>query len=775
MRHDLPTPDQIMEELADRAIAQIDRRAPVAFGGALDELVRYHRFLLGLHATETEDGKPFSYAEVSGAAWHAPHIEWIRQYRRLFDRAAERIPDEERFLDALAYVPYRLLDAEPGVRLSKSVVEGILDLQPILMHAIEAWVTRRSIVEGDDNAAGERVGLSGSDARSLAKVMPSIVGGWEANLNTASPIYGWQVEADTPAEDVWSRYSAAWPFLRQHLGNTAYCLAVAVWNGDKTGARLFREALVRWPGSALLDVGRDGFDRFPWLLVPDLLDGGWAAAAVRSARMDHPFLPQPAPGGIFAEIVDEARRDVALVTASLMLVWSIGGGAVGDLAAATARELVGGAGSDPTEPNSAGLDFKTVMEGLLRLQLVGERYQDGTHGHWLDRLVSSMDNMREGAVVPGRVYTPTTMHDREQLVMGDMALIAALAPDDGSAGVADDLDAIAADETLPPLGDRSLRDILMEFDRYRHILATDPPGLPRAVQALAPEADPATAIANLVRVLDEATATIGRRRRERLVAKEIDAPAIEALRAAVEADVLAEPAMVPVFDGMGVFLADDGQGEERQARFTGIGKGKLVRPEMEPESSNWTAFIAKHAREAAGGYAFDVFARMPRELVQADAELDDPAFWRAMPDLVRRVGDRPVLIVATQDSIDRLGRMRFRRDDPLAGLAISYERTPRERGRHVMNVEGVEVFATNIQPGTAWLTSAKHLRRIGYAPVAGGRVSLAYQPDEGSETLVGSLVVGFRQVLEWGEGPVLEIRFGPINNQDGEAAAPGLE
>ena len=104
---------------------------------------------------------------------------------------------------ALAYVPYRRLDAEPGVQLSKSVVEGILDLQPILMHAIEAWVTRRSILEADANAAGERIGLSGSDARSLAKVMPRMVGGREANRTTASPNYGWQSEANTPAGDAW--------------------------------------------------------------------------------------------------------------------------------------------------------------------------------------------------------------------------------------------------------------------------------------------------------------------------------------------------------------------------------------------------------------------------------------------------------------------------------------------------------------------------------------------------------------------------------------------
>ncbi|WBY17297.1 hypothetical protein PF049_03830 [Erythrobacteraceae bacterium WH01K] len=774
MRDDLPTQEQIMEELADRTISQIDRRAPVAFDGALDELVRYHSFLLGLHATETEEGRPFSYAEVGGLAWRAPHVDWIRQYRRLFDRAAERIPDEERFLETLAYVPYRLLDAEPGVRLSKAVVEGILDLQPILMHAIEAWVTRRSIVEGDANAAAERVGLSGSDARAFAKVMPAIVGAWEANLTTASSVYGWRGEASARSEEMWSRYVSAWPFLRQHLGNTAYCLAVAVWNGDKTGARLFREALVRWPGSALLDVERDGFERFPWLLMPNLLEGEWQAAAARSARVDHPYLPQPAPGGIFAQIVDGARQDVVLVTASLMLVWSIGGGVAADLSAVTARELVGGVGSDPTEPNAGGLNFKTITEGLMRLQLVGERYQDGTQGHWLDRLVANMDNMREEVVVPGRVYTPTTMNDREQLILGDVALIAALAPAEGSGGVVEEVDLIAADEVLPPLGDRSLRDILMEFDRYRQLLDTESPGLVRAIHAVAPGIDPATAIANLNRVIDDTTSAIERRRRERLVAKDIDDAAMEDLRVAIEAEVLAEPAMVPIFDSVSVFLADEGAGEERTAVFNGIGKGKLVRPEMEQATLNWTEFIAAHAREAAGQYAFEVFARSPRELIRAGAKLDDPTFWRAMPALVERVGEQPVLIVATQDSIDQLGRLHFRRDDPLAGFDISHERTPRERGHHVVTIEGVEVFATNLPPGTAWLTSARHLRRIGYAPVTGGRVSLAYQPDEGSETTVGSLVVGFRQVLEWSNDPVFEIRLGPINRED-EAATPDEE
>lgn len=81
------------------------------------------------------------------------------------------------------------------------------------------------------------------------------------------------------------------------------------------------------------------------------------------------------------------------------------------------------------------------------------------------------------------------------------------------------------------------------------------------------------------------------------------------------------------------------------------------------------------------------------------------------------------------------------------------------------------MFAADIPPRTAWLTSARYLQRIGYAPVTGGRVSIVYEPDEGGETLVSSLVAGFRQVLEWADDPMLEIRFGSID-QEGEAAVP---
>ncbi len=55
-RRDLPTPGQILEELADKTAAQIDRMAPVAFDDAWREMTRYHRFLLALNASRTPMG-----------------------------------------------------------------------------------------------------------------------------------------------------------------------------------------------------------------------------------------------------------------------------------------------------------------------------------------------------------------------------------------------------------------------------------------------------------------------------------------------------------------------------------------------------------------------------------------------------------------------------------------------------------------------------------------------------------------------------------------------
>ena len=128
MMHDFPTPDDIFEELADKTAVQIDRLAPVAFDNAFRELVRYHRFLLALNTSRTPDGAPFSYAELTGDAWNAPHRQWIAQYRRLFERAMDQLPNDDHFIRSLSYAPSKLLPRP-----------GDPELTPMLLTVFSIW------------------------------------------------------------------------------------------------------------------------------------------------------------------------------------------------------------------------------------------------------------------------------------------------------------------------------------------------------------------------------------------------------------------------------------------------------------------------------------------------------------------------------------------------------------------------------------------------------------------------------------------------------------
>jgi hypothetical protein len=124
-RDRLPTPSDFLEELADRVIAQIERNAITGFKGAFDELTRFHVFLLEAHNTQTDQGQPISLAEV-GDFWDVPYREWIRQYRRVFESAADKIGIETTFIETLGHSVMRLLPSD-AAELSPPIVTSLLD------------------------------------------------------------------------------------------------------------------------------------------------------------------------------------------------------------------------------------------------------------------------------------------------------------------------------------------------------------------------------------------------------------------------------------------------------------------------------------------------------------------------------------------------------------------------------------------------------------------------------------------------------------------------
>ena len=86
---DKPTPEDFMEQLVDKLVKQTEKFATTGFRAALDEVIRYHRFILAAQNTKDDAGRVFNLAEVGGF-FSRPDAEWVRQYRRAFFAAAEK-------------------------------------------------------------------------------------------------------------------------------------------------------------------------------------------------------------------------------------------------------------------------------------------------------------------------------------------------------------------------------------------------------------------------------------------------------------------------------------------------------------------------------------------------------------------------------------------------------------------------------------------------------------------------------------------------------------
>ncbi|MGX1742139.1 hypothetical protein ACWIEX_11335 [Bosea sp. NPDC055353] len=773
MKRDLPTPGQILEELADKTAAQIDRMAPVAFDDAWREMTRYHRFLLALNASRTPDGAPFSYAEVAGYALRPPHRDWLSQYGRLFERAAARIPDDGHFIRALAYAPYRLVPKSGDPELPPKIISSILDLGPSMMHRIEAWVTRRTTVETPVGLPAEpRLALAGSDAKAYVNVLPDVIGAWESLLQQASSIYRWREGRTSSDSERWAALRASWPYLWQHLSNTAYCLALAVWNEDEAGSAQFREALVRWPKTLHQLAGRAEL-RSRHYLLPDVVVLSWPEASARVAPLTFERMPAPTPEQLFTSVVRSAHDDVLLLTAGLLLFWTISDKQASDIGARTALALLKRMGGDDDRigPLARDLSLRSLfLDLLVRFEIAGERFSDGSYGAELDRLVEVLDNMTERRVVPGRVFTPSTLHGRDGLLLSFGAILAAAAPDTGDDGLQAAITALAADEVFLPGGDRSLRNILYELRRLPSVLEQPSPQLLRGVAMLTPDRDVARLVGRLGELVRSAEATIEAARLQRLRERPVDPGALERIRLAVEAALLAEPAQASFFKDVRIERSPrDESAEWRETAVAGIAKAQLVDPPMETPAHGFEELLASRTRESAGSWAWGAFTRRARIQRNVGAKVEQEEFWREIAPLVEQVGPAPVLVISQNAETRALRRLVYEVAEHRPQLQIERRPSAERLGSYVATVAGIDVYGANFPAGVAWLFSGRALRSIRYSELdaSGDLVAIGFEPDV---DLHGTLRLRFRQHLEWSADLIFELRAPDPDEEEDPAA-----
>ena len=142
------------------------------------------------------------------------------------------IGDDPSFIEGLFRVPLRLLPGIGDPEISPRVQKSIVDLGPLLAYRLEAWVTKRTtVVNAPGEAAAPRTALAGSGAKAYESVVVNFVGAWESLLQFGPAGRHWREKNDASDAAQWAAFGASWQLLWQHLKNTAYLLALAVWNG----------------------------------------------------------------------------------------------------------------------------------------------------------------------------------------------------------------------------------------------------------------------------------------------------------------------------------------------------------------------------------------------------------------------------------------------------------------------------------------------------------------------------------------------------------------
>lgn len=757
MSRDLPTPEQIIEELADKAASHIDRMAPVAFDAAFDELTRYHRFLLGVNASRSPDGKPFNYASIPGQHWEAPHNDWIRQYRELLERAANRIADAPEFFHKLAHTPLRLLPHSGDPQLPDDVLGAILDFYPILMHRLEAWVTKRTVAEvAPGEAATPRLRLAGSDAKAYANLLPNIVGAWESLLQLTPSLFGWRDGPNLPEDKRWDTLAASWPYLSRHLANTAYMLAVAVWNEDETGAALLRDALVRWPRTLSHEFHDCDLVLQRPLLFPTITEMGLAAARkhVRPLLPEH--MPDPSPDELFTALLQSAHDDVLVLTSALVLLWSIDAKQSSDIGARIAAELLRGVLEDDGELRGTRRDktFASLVMEIVRLEVIGDRHAEKGYAADLDRMVERLDNMTERRVVPGRIFTPSTLHGRDELQPALLAMLLSRTGESNDA-LLRRINDIASDEAALPAGDRSLRYLVQGIERLAKALDPPAPSLQRGLELLDATADLATAADRTKSIMTTMVENIEAQRTARLRAKPVSEEAIAELRDSVEKRLLSPPGGVVFFRGFSIAKTSQLAGAELfTSTFPGLSKAQFVDPPMEWETTGFTEHYARLVSQQAGRRVWRLFADQPRELVSVAAPIEDPAFWHEVLVFASGVGAEPMLLVSQLAEGRALRRFVHRVDAAPGGLMVTRRS---EMGDHyIATIEGVDVFAGDFPAGKAWLFSPYILQSLQYATISADDHVVAVQLRL-EEDLKGTLVAEYRQAPVWQSWPIYDI------------------
>lgn len=763
MKTDLPRPVDVLEELAEKVLGQIDRLSPASFNSALDEMIEYHQFLLEAYGTETPDGVSFSYAEISD--WiESPHHNWLRQYRRLFERAASSIDQDPDFIAILARVPMRLLQ-ELAPNSSIAITDGILDLGITLIGRLENWLTLRSLQGDARSVSGVR--LHGSDKSVYKDVIIDAVGSWERLVQFVPSMYSFSDLKKLDPTQQWVGLVKSFSFFRQHLRNTAYFVASATWNEDGIGSLYFQDTLARWIETFSYALPDDDYlIRNQVFLLPSLTDADWKNATKKIQLIENDSSTPIDPPSIFKILLVGMHEDVTLITTAVLLRWHIEGKQNSETSLDIASRIFNQKTIDVIDDRiKKSHDFMSLFARVIRIEVAEPRYGTDTYGGTLDSIAAFLDQMTERDVVAGRIFSPSTIHRRDELQLSFLALLLARLGQNTNEALFKRIETITSNEDLFPRGDRTLADLVGFFDRMSETLLRNQSGIRSTVIYLASDINFENAVSRLDQILKHASTVIQSQRTERIKSRPVDPPAIERIRKRAEERILNRPLNVRIFQEFRVVRELSATEYFRELRINKLPKGMFTTPAMVWNWHDLDETILRRIDDWRGNLVETEFRNRKRSISRTLHEFGSWRFWKLARHLARQVGSRPSLLLSSSDQARKVLNWT---NKVAANPSLRIATVPRgERtAGYLATIEGIEVYAGNSDSGPL-IFSAHALNSVVYHAVNEKRQLVSFRDEPDEDPWHFSITARVSEEIRWDDSRIFEIKFKKAPESDG--------
>ena len=649
----LPRPTDFIEGLISKMVAQIEAGRPKAFEDAFNSAIDFHRFALEAQNAHDETGARVNLAEISDGFFGRPDFDWIREYRRAYSAATDKMTADGVFADRMSALVVRLWPRDP-TSFPPTVLTNILELGRIQVATFEAWVTKRAVVATPDEAATPD--LAGSDLRAYADALVQFVSSWETLEQLVVSTFDIRRAGREGDDAYWQSAGSSWPVLRTHMRNTAWFLAAGVWNEDLAGSARFRDLLVRWtqvfyPHMQNMFPFRDAL-----MLTPDVLNGTWpdAEAAARRTLM---FSRGPiAARTVFGLVLREAHLDAITIAGAVLLHWYATKQQPSSATAQTAlltlrRQVEAGAGSTLIQPAGNEKSVYRLVFDLLIREALHSPFEDATYSGYLDGLIRLLNGMATPRMIPGRIYGGFVLDGFQTLTPEFLAILAGNLPDQGDGGIADLMQRLLADQPQFQI-DRTLRDVSYQFGQYASALQDEvDPRFAATVRCFIDDPDLGELRVRLKAILESVVHAMDSARAQRIREAPLDGAKIAQVRTVVTDALLGDRQPIGGFLPIPVERTDHAI-EVREADWGVMDRGDFTSAAM---SASTFGDLPSIFSEAAANFLRNIgwheFHRRPKFTERVDIGNGPITFLRRVleianePELRRTLGKELILLV----------------------------------------------------------------------------------------------------------------------------------